>query len=90
MLQQTLNDEGQPLFVIIVWYNFSSYKSFSCYEAFYTNELLLLLLLLFWFFPEALKTSQDKDKEEELLQQLVTVVHERSQLVDKMDDERQR
>jgi len=39
---------------------------------------------------EALKTPEDKTKEEDLLQQLVTVVHERSKLVDKMDDERQR
>jgi len=39
---------------------------------------------------EALKTDADKSQEEDLLQRLVTVVHERSKLVDKMDDERQR
>lgn len=44
----------------------------------------------FFFLTEALKTPEDKTKEEDLLQQLVTVVHERSKLVDKMDDERQR
>ncbi|KAF6021987.1 hypothetical protein EB796_007099 [Bugula neritina] len=37
---------------------------------------------------EKLKSDADKIREDELLTELVSVVHERSQLVDKMDDER--
>lgn len=39
---------------------------------------------------ENLKTDDDKLREEMLLSELVTVVHERSHLVDQMDEERLR
>lgn len=39
---------------------------------------------------ESLKSDNDKQREEELLQELVTLVQERSHLVDRMDEERLR